>query len=169
MTQRNGHIASFARLCIARERLRASERVPLARVAREAGLSTGELIRRFAALFGETPHQYRMRERLDRAKRLLAHGERSVTDVCMDVGFSSVGSFSAWFARRVGLAPSAYRLLAQPRAESPPSSSESLEAGCLSLLAGALAHPDYRKRNFGEASGCALQAESSAICSTEAA
>jgi AraC-like DNA-binding protein len=168
MTDRNGH-DSFARLCIARDRLRASERMPLAHVAREAGLSTGELIRRFAALFGETPHQYRIRERLDRAKRLLASGERSVTDICMDVGFSSVGSFSAWFARRVGLAPSAYRLRAQPQAKSPPSSAESLEAGCLSLLAGALVHPDYRERNFGEASGGALQAKSSAIRSRKTA
>jgi AraC-like DNA-binding protein len=137
--------------------------VPLARVAREAGLSTGELIRRFSALFGETPHQYRLRERLDRAKRLLAGGEQTVIDICLDVGFSSVGSFSAWFARRVGLAPSAYRRHAQPRAESPPSSAESLEAGCLSLLAGALAHPDYRARNFGEARRHVLQAESAAI------
>jgi AraC-like DNA-binding protein len=168
MTDRNGH-DSFARLCIARDCLRANERVPLAHVAREAGLSTGELIRRFAALFGETPHQYRIRERLDRAKRLLASGERSVTDVCMDVGFSSVGSFSAWFARQAGLAPSLYRLRAQSRAELPSSSAESLEPGCLSLLAGALAHPDYRQRNFGEASARALQAESSAIRSRKTA
>ena len=145
MTDESGRIASFARLCVARERLRErDEQVPLARVAREARLSTGELIRRFAALFGETPHQYRLRERLDRAKRLLARSERSVTDVCMDVGFSSVGSFSAWFARRVGRAPSAYRQHAKPLAAEPASSPLSLETGCLSLLAGALAHPDYR-------------------------
>jgi AraC-like DNA-binding protein len=147
MSDRLGHLASFARLCVARDRLRERDaRVPLARVAREARLSTGELIRRFAALFGETPHQYRLRERLDRAKRLLARSERSVTEVCMDVGFSSVGSFSAWFARRVGHAPSAYRRRAQPRAAEPASSPASLEAGCLSLLTGALAHPDYRGR-----------------------
>jgi AraC-like DNA-binding protein len=169
MKERTGNPGSFARLCVARERLRASERVPLVRVAREARLSTGELIRRFAALFGETPHQYRLRERLDRAKRLLASSERSVTDVCMEVGFSSVGSFSAWFARRVGLAPSAYRRLMEPRAALLPSSADSLEPGCHSLLAGALAHPDYRKRNFGEAPSRALQAESRAIRPTEIA
>jgi AraC-like DNA-binding protein len=145
MTDPSGQLASFARLCVARERLRDSDgRLPLARLAREARLSTGELIRRFAALFGETPHQYRLRERLDRAKRLLASGERSVTDVCMEVGFSSVGSFSAWFARRVGRAPSAYRQHAKPRAGEPASSPASLQPGCLALLSGALAHPDYR-------------------------
>src|SRR5262249_59960237 len=107
--------ASVARLCRARERLREhEERVPLTRVAREARFSTGELIRRFAAMFGETPHQYRSRERLDRAKRLLARSERSVTEVCMDVGFSSVGSFRAWFARRAPPAPTHY-----PRAPKP--------------------------------------------------
>jgi len=143
MTEPMTHFGSFARLCLARERLRADEHVPLAHVAREARLSTGELIRRFAALFGETPHQYRLRERLDRAKRLLAWSEQSVTDVCMDVGFSSVGSFSAWFARCVGRAPSAYRRHAKPRAAEPASSPASLEPGCLSLLTGALAHPDY--------------------------
>jgi len=169
MKHRVGQPDSFARLCLARERLRASERVPLALVAREARLSTGELIRRFAALFGETPHQYRVRERLDRAKRLLAGGERSVTDICMDVGFSSVGSFSAWFARRAGLAPSAYRLRAKARAGMPASSAESLDAGCLSLLAGALAHPNYRGRNFEEASSGVLQAQSRATHPAEIA
>jgi AraC-like DNA-binding protein len=149
MTEPKAHPGSFARLCLARERLRAAERVPLARVAREARLSTGELIRRFAALFGETPHQYRLRERLDRAKRLLVSSESSVTDVCMDVGFSSVGSFSAWFARCVGRAPTAYRRHAKPRAAEPASSPASLEPGCLSLLTGALAHPDYRARSTG--------------------
>ena len=132
---------SFARLCRARERLReSSATVPLSAIAREVRLSTGELIRRFTALFGETPHQYRLRERLGRAKDLLARTELTVTDVCMEVGFSSVGSFSAWFARRVGMPPSAYRRRVRPTATLPASSPASLHAGCLSLLAGALAY-----------------------------
>jgi AraC-like DNA-binding protein len=169
MTDRLGKSDSCARLCVARECVRASERVPRARVAREARLSIGELIRRFAALFGETPHQYRLRERLDSAKRSLADGGRSVTDVCLDVGFSSVGSFSAWFARRVGLSPTAYRRRAMPRAALPPVSAESLQAGCLSLLAGALAQPAYRERNFGEAPRGVSLAESDAIRPAEIA
>lgn len=135
--------ASFARLCRARERLRdPGGRLPLHAIAREAELSTGELIRRFAALFGDTPHQYRLRERLDRAKDLLARSELAVTDVCMEVGFSSVGSFSAWFARRAGEPPSAYRRRVRPKAALPASSPESPQAGCLGLLEGALAHRD---------------------------
>ena len=100
---------------------------------------------------------------------LLRETDRNVTDICMDVGFSSVGSFSAWFARRAGLAPSAYRLRAKARAGMPASSAESLEAGCLSLLAGALAHPNYRGRNFEEASSGVLQAQSRATHPAEIA
>jgi AraC-like DNA-binding protein len=159
----------FQRLRVARQRLRAAERVALAQIAREAQLSTGELIRRFAALFGETPHRYRMRERLVRAKRLLASRGRSVTDVCFDVGFSSVGSFSTWFARYAGMTPSTYGRRAASRALLPPSSSESLDAGCLSLLTGALAHPAYRERNFEEAPHRTVQADSRAIRTKEIA
>jgi AraC-like DNA-binding protein len=128
------------------------EERPLSSIAREVRLSTGELIRRFAALFGETPHQYRLRERLDRAKRLLVCNERTVTDVCMEVGFSSVGSFSAWFARRVGRAPSAYRRHAQPKAALPASSPASLYPGCLSLLTGALAQGSAYRAGIDAAS-----------------
>jgi AraC-like DNA-binding protein len=66
-------------------------------------------IRQFEALFGVTPHQYRIQARLDLAKQLLASGQYSVTDVCMEIGFSSLGSFITLFAQRVGEAPSAYR------------------------------------------------------------
>ena len=92
------------------------EALPLEAVAREAGLSTSQFIRRFHAVFGETPHQMRIRLRLEAAKRLLVlHGE-SVTGACMAVGFSSLGSFSHLFAQRYGEPPSAYRrrLLAVP-------------------------------------------------------
>jgi AraC-like DNA-binding protein len=101
---------ALTRLCHARDRLRRDLEDPLTveGIAAEAGMSTSHFIRRFAAVFGETPHQIRIRARLERAKELLAAGERSVTDVCMEVGFSSLGSFSDSFARRVGVAPSAY-------------------------------------------------------------
>lgn len=89
---------------------------PLDTLAREAGLSTFQFIRRFHALFGETPHQMRVRMRLEAAKRLLVLDGESVTQACMAVGFSSVGSFSHLFAQRYGEPPSAYRrrLLAVP-------------------------------------------------------
>ena len=71
-------------------------------------MSPFHFIRRFEALFGETPHQFRTRERLTAAQRLLARGD-SVTQVCLEIGFTSLGSFSTLFARRLGLSPSGYQ------------------------------------------------------------
>jgi AraC-like DNA-binding protein len=95
--------SAFAGLCRARDLLRETHDVPLSieDVAREAAVSPFHFIRQFQAVFGETPHQYRIQARLDRAKHLLALSDYSVTDVCMEVGFSSLGSFSDLFARRV--------------------------------------------------------------------
>ena len=102
---------TLLRLCRARDLLRAThEPAPsIADLARDAGLSPYHFIRRFAALFGETPHQLRIGTRLERAKLLLACGAGSVTEVCLEVGFASLGSFSHAFTRRVGVAPSEYR------------------------------------------------------------
>ena len=72
-------------------------------------MSPFHFIRRFQALFGETPHQLRIRSRLDRARGLLACSYRSVTDVCLDVGFTSLGTFSRTFHEIIGETPSAYR------------------------------------------------------------
>jgi AraC-like DNA-binding protein len=125
------------RLCRARDRLcEPCERSPsIHEVAQEAGLSTGRFIRQFTAVFGETPHQRRIRARLDLAKLLLAVGERSVTDVCMDVGFSSLGTFSALFARRVGIAPTLYRRRVRMLVQVPERLPHVLAPGCLSLMA----------------------------------
>jgi AraC-like DNA-binding protein len=97
-------------LCRARDLLAdvRTANVSIGDAAREAGLSSFHFIRRFEAVFGETPHQFRTRERLTAAQRLLARGH-SVTDVCLDVGFSSLGSFSALFARKVGISPARYQ------------------------------------------------------------
>ncbi len=96
------------RLQRAREHLRDGESASLAHVAREASMSTPHFIRTFAAVFGDTPHQWRTRARLEQARLRLARGDE-VTRVCLDLGFSSLGSFSALFTRRVGVAPSVYR------------------------------------------------------------
>jgi AraC-like DNA-binding protein len=105
------HDDVFRRLCRARDHLHArhAEPVALAELARVAGLSRFHFLRLFRDAFGATPHEYLTRVRLERAKSLLAAEERSVTDVCFDVGFSSLGSFSALFAERVGCPPSAWR------------------------------------------------------------
>src|SRR5258708_3412243 len=97
--------ATFQRLCRARERLHAiHEPLSINGLAAELGMSPYQFIRQFHALFGATPHQLRIQARIECAKRLLAQ-DRSVTGVCMEVGFSSLGSFSSSFARRVGASP----------------------------------------------------------------
>ncbi len=78
-------------------------------VARRTGMSPFHFDRTFKAVFGETPHQYRMRHRLERARHLLARTDLSVTEICLLLGFSSLGSFSTSFTQRVGCTPTAYR------------------------------------------------------------
>lgn len=101
---------AFRQLCRARDLLAdvGSMHLGIADAAREANLSLFHFIRRFARVFGETPHRFRTRERLKVAQGLLAR-ECSVTEACLHVGFSSVGSFSTLFAREVGMSPAAYR------------------------------------------------------------
>jgi len=95
---------------IARELLRErySEPLPLRELAAAAGLSEFHFLRAYRAAFGETPHQHFTRLRLEHAKRALARGA-AVTDVCFDVGYSSLGSFSALFARATGRSPRAWQ------------------------------------------------------------
>lgn len=111
--------------------------VSIAALADEAGLSTGLFIREFTRLFGETPHQRRIRARVERAKHLLAHGD-SVTRVCFEVGCSSLGSFSALFHRRVGMTPSAYQAQARRLIQVSGGLRRALSPGCFELMAAAL-------------------------------
>jgi AraC-like DNA-binding protein len=78
-------------------------------LARVAHVSEAHFIRTFRATFGETPHRYLQRRRVERAMFLLRSTDRSVTDVCMAVGFSSLGTFSRVFRDVVGEPPSAHR------------------------------------------------------------
>ena len=87
-------------------------------VAAVAHLSEAHFSRSFRACFGETPHRYLQRRRVERAMFLLRETDRSVTDVCFDVGFNSHGTFSRTFREIVGEAPSAYRL-GHPPIEAP--------------------------------------------------
>ena len=78
-------------------------------VAAVAHISEAHFIRTFRGVFGETPHRYLQRRRVERSMFLLRETDRSVTDVCLDVGFTSLGTFSRTFREIVGEAPSAYR------------------------------------------------------------
>ena len=78
-------------------------------LAREALMSTAHFSRRFRAAYGETPYAYLMTRRIERAKALLRGGDLTVTEVCLAVGCTSLGSFSARFTELVGETPTAYR------------------------------------------------------------
>jgi AraC-like DNA-binding protein len=135
----------FVRLCRARDMLRETYRpLSIREVAKDAAISPFHFIRRFHAMFGVTPHQFRIHARLDRAKHLLAVSDYSVTDVCVEVGFASLGSFSELFARRVGVAPSSYRRQVRSIMHVPGALPGDLTPGCLTLMAAAF-------RNFREA------------------
>jgi transcriptional regulator GlxA family with amidase domain len=85
-------------------------------LARIAHVSEAHFIRTFRATFGETPHRYLQRRRIERAMFLLRESDRSVTDVCFAVGFTSLGTFSRTFREIVGRSPSEYRRGASVRA-----------------------------------------------------
>ena len=79
-------------------------------VAAVAHVSEAHFIRSFRATFGETPHRYLQRRRVERSMFLLRETDRTVTDVCLDVGFTSLGTFSRMFREIVGETPTHYRL-----------------------------------------------------------
>lgn len=78
-------------------------------LASVAHVSSAHFIRSFRAVFGETPHRYLQRRRVERAMFLLRTGDRPVTEICFEVGFSSLGTFSRTFTAIVGESPSSYR------------------------------------------------------------
>lgn len=79
-------------------------------VASVACVSEAHFSRRFRAVFGETPHRYLQRRRVERSMFLLRETDRSVTHICLDVGFTSLGTFSRMFREIVGETPSGYRM-----------------------------------------------------------
>jgi len=86
-------------------------------LARAAHVSPAHFTRQFRRAFGETPHQYLLTRRLERAAALLRNTDRSVADICLTVGLRSIGSFTTSFGRAYGMSPTAYR------ASNPPASS----------------------------------------------
>ena len=108
---RGEELADLAHLRRARDLIDREYARPLevAALARAALMSTAHFSRRFRAAYGETPYAYLMTRRVERAKALLRRGDISVTEVCMAVGCTSLGSFSARFTELVGETPTAYR------------------------------------------------------------
>ncbi|WP_433544084.1 helix-turn-helix domain-containing protein (plasmid) [Streptomyces sp. CA-294286] len=86
-----------------------AEPLDVSALAQVALMSTGHFSRSFRAAFGETPYSYLMTRRIERAKALLRRGDLSVTEVCFEVGCTSLGSFSSRFTELVGMSPSVYR------------------------------------------------------------
>ncbi len=104
-------LANLAHLRRARDLIDREYARPLdvAALARAALMSSAHFSRQFRSAYGETPYAYLMTRRIERAKALLRRGDISVTEVCMAVGCTSLGSFSARFAELVGETPTAYR------------------------------------------------------------
>jgi len=104
-------LADLARLRRARDLMDREYPRPLdvAELARTALMSPAHFSRQFRAAYGETPYAYLMTRRIERAKALLRQGELSVTDVCLAVGCTSLGSFSARFTQLTGETPTSYR------------------------------------------------------------
>ncbi|MER8027987.1 helix-turn-helix transcriptional regulator [Streptomyces bauhiniae] len=89
-------------------------------LARGVNMSAGHLSRQFRAAYGESPYSYLMTRRIERAMALLRRGDLSVTEVCFEVGCSSLGTFSTRFSELVGMAPSVYRVEAARATEGLP-------------------------------------------------
>ncbi len=111
--------ASLRHLLRARDLIdgRYGEPLDVPRLAREALASPSHFARGFRRAFGETPHRYLLRRRMERAAALLRETDESVTAISLRVGFRSLGSFEVAFRRFVGESPTAHRERARPRAE----------------------------------------------------
>jgi AraC-like DNA-binding protein len=105
------HLRDLALLRRVRDRIDREYAQPLdvEALAREAHMSAGHFSRQFRLAYGESPYSYLMTRRIERAMALLRRGDLNVTEVCFEVGCSSLGAFSTRFTELVGMSPSAYR------------------------------------------------------------
>ncbi|KNB52051.1 helix-turn-helix transcriptional regulator [Streptomyces caatingaensis] len=138
-------LAHIRRLRLAKDAMDRDWAAPLDldAVAAAAGYSRYHFVRAFKALYGRTPGQYLSRRRVERAQELLRTANLSVTEICVLVGFSSLGTFSARFKRQTGMTPSEYRAAHAPRGAGH-------IPGCYALLHNG-AFPEMKDRNSGEA------------------
>jgi AraC-like DNA-binding protein len=117
------HLSDLVLLRRARDRIDRDYAQPLdvEALGRGANMSAGHFSRQFRLAYGESPYSYVMTRRIERAMALLRRGDLSVTEVCFEVGCSSLGTFSTRFTELVGVPPSVYRRqTARPMAGMPP-------------------------------------------------
>jgi AraC-like DNA-binding protein len=110
-------------------------------MARAAGLSRAHFSREFRRAFGESPHQYLLTRRLERAAALLRTTDHSVVEICLSVGLQSVGSFTSSFTRTFGKSPTAYR------ATFPPASLQARVPTCVMRFYGRPQRSTFREDN----------------------
>lgn len=115
------------------------EPLTVADLARVAGMSPAHFSREFRRTFGESPHQYLLTRRLERAAALLRNTDRPVTEVCFAVGLASLGSFTTSFRRVYGVPPAAYR------ATFPPAERLIRIPGCIALSYGRPQNRTFRE------------------------
>jgi len=108
-------------------------------LAAAAGLSRAHFSREFRRTFGLSPHAYLLTRRLERAAALLRNTDRTVTEICLDVGLTSVGSFTTSFKRAHGMTPTAYR------AAYPPAASQAVVPACFVRAYGRPQHRTFRE------------------------
>ena len=115
------------------------EPLDVATLASAARLSQAHFSREFRRVFGESPHQYLLTRRLERAAALLRSTDRSVAEICITVGLRSVGSFTTSFRRAFGQSPTAYR------AAFPPASDYALVPACVVRMYARPQHRTFRE------------------------
>jgi AraC-like DNA-binding protein len=115
------------------------EEIDVEDMARAAGLSRAHFSREFKQAFGVSPHAYLLTRRLERAASLLRTTDRTVIEICLDVGLQSVGSFTTSFKRAYGKTPAQYR------AAFPPASALAVVPGCVVRVYGRPQHRTFRE------------------------
>lgn len=123
---------------------RYAEPIGVEDMARSAGLSRAHFSRAFRAAFGESPRAYLLTRRLERAAALLRTTDRSVAEICFDVGLRSVGSFTTSFTRMFGKSPTAYR------ASFPPAAAWAMVPACIVRAYGRPQRRTFREDTRGD-------------------
>ena len=118
---------------------RYSEPIDVDDMAAAAGLSRAHFTREFRRVFGDTPRGYLLTRRLERAAALLRNTDRSVAEICLDVGLTSVGSFTTSFTRMYEISPTAYR------AAHPPARAHAVVPSCVVRAYGRPQHRTFRE------------------------